>query len=222
MKAIDVNGYRYCDIVLYLAGLLSALGEKVFVRDMSDDYIMYKYLPEVKGVGCDEILELKGISFAQGHAAIPEDCTYCFNLWEPQGGIEYVREDDYGDYRLFVTDEEPTHEKDMDYSIRFTARSAGDYVGHDSVFVIRDYMGMTMHRLADMFTNSGRSRVFRLPYSEKDRKAELYLTIREDTTFKNVSDKMSSLLEELILRFRPETASGEFERAYRVVMRGGF
>ncbi len=223
MKAIDVNGFRYCDIVLYLANLLTALGEKVFVRDLSEDGVMYKYLPKVERVSSDDILELKGVSFVQGYKLAPEDCTFCFNLWEPQMNMStgYVHETDHSDYKLFVTDEEPAHQNDMDYSVRFTARSTGDYVGHDSVFVLRDYMGMTMKNLVESFKNSGHNRILRLPYSAKDRKAELYLTVRDDISFLTVSEKMACLLEELILKFRPQTTGRDFERAYREVMRGG-
>ena len=88
MKAIDVNGYRYHDIVLYLASLLTALGEKVFVRDLTEDMSIYRYLPEVKGIEDGEQLELKGVGFAQGHIPVPEECTYCFNLWDPAKSLK--------------------------------------------------------------------------------------------------------------------------------------
>lgn len=221
MKAIDVNGYRYHDIVLYLSSLLTALGEKVFVRDMTDDMSIYRYLPEVKGIGDGEPLELKGVEFAQGNIAVPEETTFCFNLWEPAKSLCFVREESASDFKLFITDEEPMHEKDMDCSMRFSALGTGGYTENDSFFVIRDYVGMVMHDLIGMFSGSGKARVFRLPYSEKDRKAELYLTVRDDISFRNISDKMSCLLEELIARLRPGTGCGEFERAFKTVMRGG-
>ena len=72
MKAIDVNGFRYHDIVLYLASLLAALGENVFVRDMTEDLSMSRYLPEIDGVGEGAMLEFKGVGFAQGQMPVPE------------------------------------------------------------------------------------------------------------------------------------------------------
>ena len=92
MRAIDVSGYRYCDIVLYLAGLLNAMGEKVFVRDLSEDTTLYKYLPRVERLGNDDIMELKGVLFAQGYKVIPEECTYCFDLQEPSSDTVFVKE----------------------------------------------------------------------------------------------------------------------------------
>ena len=222
MKAIDVNGYRYHDIVLYLSSLLTALGEKVLVRDMTDDMSIYRYLPEVKGIEEGGQLELKGVEFAQGHIPVPEECTYCFNLWEPAKSLSFVREESACDFKLFITDEEPMHEKDMDYSMRFSALGTGGYTESDSYFVIRDFVGMVMQNLIGMFSGSGKGRVFRLPYSEKDRKAELYLTVRDDISYRNISDKMSCLLEELIARIRPGTGCGEFERAFKTVMKGGY
>ena len=218
MQTINVNGFRYHDIVLYLAGLLTALGEKVFVRDLSEDMSIYRYLPEVRGIEEGAMIELKGVSFAQGIMPTPEECTYCFNLWDPVRSLSYVREDREGDFRLFITDEEPMHEKDMDYSMRFSALGTSE---NDSFFVIRDYVGIVMQNLIRMFSGSGKNKVFRLPYSEKDRKAELYLTVRDDISVRTVSDKMSCLLEELIARIRPGTGCGEFERAYKAAMRGG-
>ncbi|MCR5429436.1 MAG: hypothetical protein K6F16_10620 [Lachnospiraceae bacterium] len=221
MKAIDVNGFRYHDIVLYLASLLAALGENVFVRDMTEDLSMSRYLPEIDGVGEGAMLEFKGVGFAQGQMPVPEDCTFCFNLWEPARSLSVVREDNVSDFRLFITDEEPMHEKDMDYSLRFSALGTCGYDESDAFLVIRDYVGMVMQSLIGMFAGNAKNRVFRLPYSEKDRKAELYLTARNDNTFRNISDRMSCLLEELVARLRPGTACGEFERAYRTALRGG-
>ncbi len=218
MQTINVNGFRYHDIVLYLAGLLTALGEKVFVRDLSEDMSIYRYLPEVRGIEAGAVIELKGVSFAQGFMPVPEECTFCFNLWDPVRSLSYVREDQEGDFRLFITDEEPMHEKDMDYSMRFSTLGTAE---NDSFFVIRDYVGIVMQNLIRMFSGSGKNKVFRLPYSEKDRKAELYLTVRDDISVRTVSDKMSCLLEELIARIRPGTGCGEFERAYKAAMRGG-
>ena len=200
---------------------ITALGENVFVRDMTDDLSMYRYLPEVDGVGEGAMLESNGIMFAQGQMPVPETCTFCFNLWEPAKSLSVVREENASDFRLFITDEEPAHEKDMDYSMRFSALGTGGYDESDAFLVIRDYVGMVMQNLIGMFAGNAKNRVFRLPYSEKDRKAELYLTARNDNTFRNISDRMSCLLEELVARLRPGTACGEFERAYRTALRGG-
>ena len=219
MRAIDVSGYRYCDIVLYLAGLLNAMGEKVFVRDLSEDMTLYKYLPKVERLGNDDIMELKGVLFAQGYKVIPEECTYCFDLQEHSSDTVFVKEDNSGDYRLFEDGEES--EDDVDHSILFSVRNAGDYVGYDAVTVLRDSVGIEMKKFGNMFRGSSQNKVLRLPYSLKDWEAELYLTVRDDVNFLSVSEKMGRILEELVLRFRPETTGRQFEKAYREVMKGG-
>ncbi len=219
MRAIDVSGRRFCDIVLYLAGLLNALGEKVFVRDLSGDNVLYKYLPKVSGLGNDDVMELKGVLFVKGYSVIPEECTFCFDLQEPQMDPELVRDNDPGIIKLLESGEEP--EEDTDISIMFTVRDGGEYVGHEAVTVLRDPVGAGTKRFGSVFRGGLKNKILRLPYSLKDWKAELYLTVRDDSNFMSVSEKMGRILEELVLRFRPQTTGRQFEKAYSEVMKGG-
>ncbi len=240
---IDVTGYRYSDIVIYVAGILAGFGERVVVSDYSRDEVLFNYLPEVRGLEAGNEIELKGVTYTRRNNCEPESGDiFHFRIWDIAGWMSglgnqrygtWVCENDldnlrewprreFGDMSLYVTEEDPVLEKKIDECMRLASLDEAGYSQRDlSIVVLRDCINNFKYSMLSLVSGGSRNKYLRLPYSEKDRKAELYLCSREDALTKPVSEKMAALLEQLVIKIRPGTAAGEFERAYRTVMRGG-
>lgn len=219
MTKTDVVGYRYHDIVLYAAQILCALGEKVYIKDMSTEWELHFYVPGIAGFNINEPIEYKGVSFGFGRQKIPADTDYLFNLWEPEqcaSNIPFTI--DEGGHLLVVTDEEPVHEDNIERAFEYQS-GLSDYADR-TMIIFRDYSGVN-----DSFCENTRavfenSKLVKLAFNKKDREAEVFLWIREDPVFKPITERMASLVEHFVCRLRPSTTTSEFERAYRIALKG--
>lgn len=220
MQRVDVVGYRYQDIVLYAAQILAAMGEKVFIRDMTTDWELLYYVPLVQGIGATEVLELRGVNFGFGKQKKVGETDYLFTLWEPEQCINSIpfSTDDEG-MLLAVTDEEPTHEAMMEEVFELQGFPAG-YTKR-SALIFKDYSGINKDLCFETRESLKGGLFAKLPYNKRDREAEVFLWVREDPVFKPITERMASLLEDIVCRIRPNTQVAEFERAFRNAMKGG-
>lgn len=229
MRRINVVGYRFYDIVLYLAAILRYLGASVIVIDETLDFRLYDYLPIVDGMDNSGVTELRGVRYTQSRLNVAEESAdYCFVIRnadqiasEDEKAELFVR--DQETEWLFITDEDASHVRNTEVvydAVRNSEKRPGMADMHVPVRIIRGNTGMTKSLCRGM-TERDKTGLFILPYIERDRKAELYLSIREDVSFRPISERLSSVVEKIIYIIRPGTKVVEFERAFAAMMKGG-
>lgn len=224
MKQINVVGYECCDIVLYLAEILKELGETVAVVDLTERTVLYNYLPDVCGMDGADVTELRGVLYANRIHGVPEtDCRIvvyeagevCQRL--KNGGFDDIVSAKVHEW-IFVTDEMAHNARDTE-SVYERVKSEGA-AGREYIRIIRGRTELTREAYAGMLDGGG-SYLFRIPDTKRDRKAGLHLSIRDDVSYRPLSERMSGMLEKIIYRLRPGTGVAEFERAYTALMKGG-
>lgn len=216
MKKISVYGSSYSDICLLLGSVLAELGEKVEMLVTDPEAQLWYYLPKVRGSEKGDIGELGKIGFIRSSDEIADDTTYLFEIC----GLKPAKKKIYDINRfvMVVTGEEPEilHRLDI-------LDASGEFVTSDSThrfIVLRDCMGMlTKGRSWAKPENVGR--IFELRGNRRDRRAELYLALREDMSYQRVSERFGSFIEKLVCIVRETTTVKEFEAAYRKTMKGG-
>lgn len=230
MRKINVIGYACYDIVLYLAAILKELGESVTIADETEGSKLFDYLPNVQGMNGLGVTEFRGVRYVRSRMTISENETdYCIILrnsdqciFEGECNLAVLRQESGYEW-LYVTDEDIRHVTATECvfeGVRYFEKENGFSGAHVPIRLIRGYTGV-MHELYDGMLKEGKTGLFTIPYIEKDRKAELYLSVRDDISFKPISERLSSIIEKMVYLLRPGTKVAEFERAYTLMMKGG-
>lgn len=229
MKIINVVGHESLDIVLYLAAILNGLGEKVAVTDRTDRHEMSDYLPHVQGLQNADAIELRGVSYARKYECIPPDSTYCFNVFSARElvteGREVHIEEECGNASewIFITDEFARHARDTQAVYEYVREREQENKRAGTrgyLRVIRGCTGVTLDSYEGLLDGCS-ANLFRVPYIERDCKAKLHLSVREDSSFRPLSERLSSVLEKMTYVLRPGTKVAEFERAFTSMLKGG-
>lgn len=216
MTKIKVVGYRYHDIIIYVAQVLAALGDKVYIKDLSSKWDMYHYIPKVSGIQPGYPLEIRGVTYGFGRQKAPEDTDYLIILCDPEQCLDEMRDDSWDvDYLVISTDEDPVHECAVERVFGYSSFDES-FVGNTTI-IFRDYSNINPSFCENTRDSFKQAHFFEMPFNKKDREAEVFLWVRDDPVFRSLSERMSSIVEKVVCRFRPQTSVDEFEQAYKVV-----
>lgn len=213
---INVTGNRYCDLVLYLSRILLFLGKSVLIHDLTGTCRMKAFIPILPDFDADtEIYEYRGIGYTAAVRIDEAGYDYIFRLLDPVLQPDELYES--ADLNLAVVDEDPCHAAVFE-------RSCGYFLSGDSdknILVLRDYTGLIKDQFAEASEKVTAKRIYRIPYSKADRKAELIAAYREDIGFRHISGKFGVLLEDMVSLFADGTDSKSIDRAYSLAEKGG-
>lgn len=214
-KRIRVYGTDYADILMYLAGIMNCLNRTVLVRNLCEDRKLRSCIPIIENIDIREkVYRACGLDYTESDTEDEDghDCVIDVGPKDENGPGE-------SDIDLMVTSEDRC---DADELMR-TAALPGEDPEHRKtvrILVIRNCSGY-IRGLADELKKSlGADRVFKIPYSPRDRKSELLCQYKEGCAFSGITAALEEIPEELVFTLWPDTGNKEYAKALRRAKRG--